>query len=431
MPKNTPTPEARTTIDSMVELLRAKGRMDLNSIAAALSLAPAVVESWAKVLESGGVVKIAYEVGRMYIEPVGFTPEQATARASEFNTKLDALKGSLSAESADLDSLSNYVQSVSSNVANAQGVFGKSAPGLEKELSELNRIRAQIAGYGKEMADAVRSVDEAYSQITKKFDEFAPKYNDFMAKSAAQPQLLDPSADMLKRAKDSLAVLDQIRKNKDAMVDGIKREMNEQVKGVYSALDAASRQINDVIVQSKNSVEQGLRQLEESSKAGRAMLKEAQSLSGEGMQMLKKLEQDRAQFNDRYAKISKEMKDAYSLFQDKYSALSGNADAMISKYGDAGELSSALAELKAKSDQAKADVAALKAQLTTLQQQAVALGTLKSTPLDKRGSILDTLVKNAADVKQKADATKSSVQSADQELGKKVRKKGGKNGGAN
>jgi ABC-type transporter Mla subunit MlaD len=404
--------------------------MDLNSIAAALSLAPAVVESWAKVLESGGVVKITYEVGRMYIESVGVTPEQAAARATEFNTKLDSLKSSLSTESADLDSLSNYVQGVISNVANVQGVFSKSAPGLEKELSELNRIRAQITGYGKEMADAVRSVDEAYSQITKKFDEFAPKYNDFMAKSAAQPQLLDPSADMLKRAKDSLAALDQIRKNKDAMVDSIKREMNEQVKGVYSALDAASRQINDVIAQSRNSIEQGLRQLEDSSKAGRAMLKEAQNISGEGMQMLKKLEQDRAQFNDRYAKISKEMKDTYSLFQEKYSALSEKTDEMISKYGDAGELSKTLAELKAKSDQAKTDIASLKGQLETLQREATALGTLKGTPQDKRESMLDALVKKEAGVKQKASATKSSVQSADQELGKKVKNRGGKSGSA-
>ena len=35
--------EARTTIDTMLELIRSKGRIDLNSIASTLGIAPSVV----------------------------------------------------------------------------------------------------------------------------------------------------------------------------------------------------------------------------------------------------------------------------------------------------------------------------------------------------------------------------------------------------
>ena len=92
MPKESPSArEAKTTIDSMVELLKMKGRMDLNSVAMALGLASSVVEGWAKVLEAGGVVKITYEVGRMYIEPMNLNPEQATELSAKFNEELGEL----------------------------------------------------------------------------------------------------------------------------------------------------------------------------------------------------------------------------------------------------------------------------------------------------------------------------------------------------
>jgi hypothetical protein len=46
--------QATTTIDSMVELIKAKGKIDVYpSIAVALDISPAVVEDWARVLESG------------------------------------------------------------------------------------------------------------------------------------------------------------------------------------------------------------------------------------------------------------------------------------------------------------------------------------------------------------------------------------------
>ena len=48
--KSTMGPEARTTIDAMIDLLKKKGKSDITSIAAELGVSSSVIEDWAKVL---------------------------------------------------------------------------------------------------------------------------------------------------------------------------------------------------------------------------------------------------------------------------------------------------------------------------------------------------------------------------------------------
>jgi Mn-dependent DtxR family transcriptional regulator len=61
-------PIATTTIDALPDLLRAKGRMEISEIAATFNVNEKVAADWAKLLEEGGMVKILYEMGKMYVE---------------------------------------------------------------------------------------------------------------------------------------------------------------------------------------------------------------------------------------------------------------------------------------------------------------------------------------------------------------------------
>src|SRR5271156_5028815 len=75
-PKNPEIEETRTSIDTLLELLKVKGKSELNGIAIALDVDPRIVENWAKVLETGNLIKISYKVGKMYLEPLNMKPDQ-------------------------------------------------------------------------------------------------------------------------------------------------------------------------------------------------------------------------------------------------------------------------------------------------------------------------------------------------------------------
>ncbi len=432
MPKESPSArEAKTTIDSMVELLKMKGRMDLNSVAMALGLASSVVEGWAKVLEAGGVVKITYEVGRMYIEPMNLNPEQATELSAKFNEELGAFNAKLEMQGVSLDNLASYIKDLSSTASNAEGIFSKSAPELQKELSELNRLRAQIDNYNTEINSLAGASETTYAQVNKKFDEFYTKYNQFMEKGtqAAAPML--SGAEAVQKAKDSLTALDEVRKNKDQMVDGIKKELDQQVRALHTALDTASKQINDSIRQQKEQLEQQIKGSSDYIKSVQGLINESKGLTSEAQQFMKRLDHDRAQFNDRFSRINKEMKDATAIFQTNYTSLAARIDEVNKRYGDAGSLSAALADVKTKSDQAQAEISQLKDELTKLKQETVALMTLKNMPIDKRDSILQSLVKRGSSIEGRVKGVRKQVSAAGDALMAPSSKKakGGKSDG--
>ena len=74
--------EAKTTIDTLTELLRSKGKMEINKIADSLSIDTSIAENLVKVLEDANLVKVTYEVGKMYVEPMLVTREQEQAFAA-------------------------------------------------------------------------------------------------------------------------------------------------------------------------------------------------------------------------------------------------------------------------------------------------------------------------------------------------------------
>ncbi len=425
MPKENPSArEAKTTIDSMVELLKMKGRMDLNSVAMALGLASSVVEGWAKVLEAGGIVKITYEVGRMYMESMNLNPEQASELSAKFSAELGAFNARQETQGVSLDNLSSYIKELSTTASNAEGIFSKSAPELQKELSELNRLRAQIDSYKSEIDNLAGGSENTYTQINKKFDDFSAKYNQFMERSASAPLPEVVAGSSLQGAKDSLAALEKVRKDKDQAIEGIKKELDQQVKAVHAALDTASRQINDAIKQSREQLEQQMKSSTEYVQSMHDLIKESKSLESDSQQFMKKLNQDRTQFNDRFARINKEMKYATAVFQDKYTALAARIDEVNTRYGDAGSLSAALAEVKAKSDQAQTEIAALKADLTKIKQETAALMTLKNMSIEKRDSILESLEKKGADIEKRVKDVRKNVSDAGEALDRPSSKKG-------
>ncbi len=61
--------ETKTSIDKMLTLLQNKGRMDVNTLSLSLDTPASVIDDWAKILESANIVKISYELGKMYVEP--------------------------------------------------------------------------------------------------------------------------------------------------------------------------------------------------------------------------------------------------------------------------------------------------------------------------------------------------------------------------
>src|ERR1700674_2839127 len=94
--------EAKTTIDSLAELLKEKGKMELGKIAQIMGVEQNVVENWAKVLEQGGIARITYEVGKMYVAPISLSKEQEQVVRANVDAERSALESDVASQRASI-----------------------------------------------------------------------------------------------------------------------------------------------------------------------------------------------------------------------------------------------------------------------------------------------------------------------------------------
>ena len=167
--------EARTTIDTMLELIRSKGRIDLNSIASTLGIAPSVVEGWAKVLESGNLIKISYEVGKMFLSPMELSKDELQALESKTEQQKFIMSEELDADLISTEKLEQSLREIESNISGFEQKLQKESPETRKRIEELSKMYAQMRSYQS-------NIDKIKKGISSDYDDMEKKFNDVLAK---------------------------------------------------------------------------------------------------------------------------------------------------------------------------------------------------------------------------------------------------------
>ena len=147
MDQKTPTgdrKETKTSIDSLLDLLNKYGRRDLTSIAVELGISPAIVESWVKILESGKLVRITYEMGKMYVSPSGKdgTEEEVTVKSEVTKS---AIENEVELDKLILDKFSEKVQRLSSITNNMPTIRPMSALSITAAVAVGSMRRKSIS----------------------------------------------------------------------------------------------------------------------------------------------------------------------------------------------------------------------------------------------------------------------------------------------
>ena len=197
--------ETRTTIDSLIELLKSKGKMELGAISMNLGVDPKIVEGWAKVLEKGSLVKISYEVGKMYVAPATLTPEQETQVKSKLEAKTVSVGADISAQLMNVAKLSEMIENIKASTVNAEKVYAEQMPALHKTVSEINRMYDTIEERDKSIKQISKKAEELYDSINKRITELNSRI-DYVDTAMADKGFDDVKAMVSQVTKDASSV---------------------------------------------------------------------------------------------------------------------------------------------------------------------------------------------------------------------------------
>ncbi len=412
-------PETKTTIDSLVELLKKRGKMDLNTISTALGVDTAVVENWAKVLEKGNVVRITYEVGKMFVSPSTLTPEQEATEKARLEAKTVTLEAEAGTQLISLDKFTEALLSIKTSVAEAERMEATQIPEVRKAISELNNIYALIEQRNRGLEQMAKRAAEVYDEVNKKATELGQRINSL------------ESGDQLKKVEDVKQTATQISKNISSIdsdialvgknasdaLSQVKKGIESQTKTIAQQVDENKRKIDANLKEYAAKVALIERQLKERARSMETSLGDMNEFSKDKERESRKLRDARVEFNNQYTKMSEEMLAQRTSIEALSKDLLGKIDRLKAGFGDAAALEDTIATIKSQIGSLESEIAQARQQVSETQTQLRALTSISSSmTTEERMATVSNIEKRSkssaskiSGIKEKAEKTTTAM----------------------
>ncbi len=389
-----PTGETKTTIDSLMDLLIKKGRMDSSSIALALGVDPNIVESWSKVLEGGGLVKITYEMGKMYVEPLNLSKEEQEVLQKKIENEIEIVQQDLASQSINLDQFTEALKNINVNISQLQELYRSSLPGIEELLSQINKFNSIASESSRHFEDLQKKAESTYTEISKQADELIKKIN--LLSSTAFDRSIE----------ENHAKIGNLLKEVDegsAAIKAIEESTAEAFKVLVKNIDTQAEEIRKQAIEKNEMVlrqlKQGYVELESIAKAMKGKSEEIKDLENSLKEFkahregaLRTLEMEKTQITDAYSKIhttlesnkvqvdrvTKELIEKISALKSSFGEVSSIDDKIREVSKEVGDIGKQVEETKKEVSELSAQLAALKKSNASLLEKSRMIGELSA-----------------------------------------------------
>ncbi|OWP53330.1 chromosome segregation protein SMC [Candidatus Micrarchaeum sp.] len=388
--------EARTTIDTMLELIRSKGRIDLNSIASSLGIAPSVVEGWAKVLESGNLIKISYEVGKMFLTPMELSKDEMQALESKTQQQKFIMSEEIDADLISTEKLEQSLREIESNISGFEQRLQKESPEARKKIEELSKMYAQMRSYQSNIDAIKKGISSDYDNMEKRFNDLLAK----LGKVSEQEQkakggIPGTIQENINNARAALQELETVKKNVAQSIENTRKDLENQLKQESARLDS-------IIKQSHSELENAYKELEKEAGSYKGDIKEIKELQLTEEQLSKKLNQQHSEFNSNYSKLEQSLKQATANFSPKYEEAMNELNKVMEGSGSMGEIIKNMSDLKMEIEDLGPKLNNYRTELQKLKDQVDALNAAKNLSVKEKEQKM-------SDLKAKGDAIKGEI----------------------
>ncbi len=388
--------EARTTIDTMLELIRSKGRIDLNSIASSLGIAPSVVEGWAKVLESGNLIKISYEVGKMFLTPMELSKDEMQALESKTQQQKFIMSEEIDADLISTEKLEQSLREIESNISGFEQRLQKESPEARKKIEELSKMYAQMRSYQSNIDAIKKGISSDYDNMEKRFNDLLAK----LGKVSEQEQkakggIPGTIQENINNARAALQELETVKKNVAQSIENTRKDLENQLKQESARLDS-------IMKQSHSELENAYKELEKEAGSYKGDIKEIKELQLTEEQLSKKLNQQHSEFNSNYSKLEQSLKQATANFSPKYEEAMNELNKVMEGSGSMGEIIKNMSDLKMEIEDLGPKLNNYRTELQKLKDQVDALNAAKNLSVKEKEQKM-------SDLKAKGDAIKGEI----------------------
>jgi chromosome segregation ATPase len=409
--------EARTSIDTLLELVKSRGKTELTSAAVSLNVDPRIIENWAKVLESGGLIHITYEVGKMYLEPITIGVEQQKDLKLKTDFTKFILEEDLAVERISLDKFSKNISDLNASITGIEKLYQQKIPEVQRILAEVDKAYSPIEAKKRSMEKIKIEAEADFKEINKKADSLYAKINSF------SPKQTDSNVN------EKLGQLNKILENisdAEMAINEMEKNENKFFKNMEIEIDARTKEFKKQLAASKSTNEQTLRanarQLGELIKGVKDQANTAHQLSKEVDNFRKEFESAkhdldvlRNDFADRYEKVRESIEKDSKLVESESKRVTDAVASIRQGFGDIAKFDEEIKKWRKNMNEMSREVTATRTDIIKLTNQLNALESNKSS-VESKAKIMDDLSKEGKKTKDKTGKIRKMIKDTADEI---------------
>ena len=409
--------EARTSIDALVELLRVKGKSELNTIAVQLGADPKIVERWAKVLEGGGMARISYEVGRMYLEPIVIGKEEVQSVKVKLGARESILGQSANVQRAELDKFAEKITGLSMSVANIEGVYRQRMPEVQLMLAEINKSYAQVEAEQKGIAMIKQNVEATYGDVNRRINDLSSKIDMLTAAGGEKGVAanIDKVNELLKRSSAAMSEIEELRKTKDRFFESMKKSIDSQVGEFNRQLDSTSSEIELRLKVDTQQIQNIANSVNNQASVTKNLASQIKEFKRHSESAKRTLNSARVEFSDKYQKLNENIYRNGKIVESNSAAVLEKIGTLKSAFGDVSKLDDTVRGLRRDVEDMNKQIAESKAELSNISDGLRALNA-PNLSVEQRAELVDQLADKDRSTKIKVARIGKKIDDANKRL---------------
>ncbi len=399
----------KTTIDSMLEYINSNGKSDVNTIATVLGTYPGIVEDWAKILESGGLVKITNEIGKMFVAPVNAAPAQNVAATELMSIQKARISQSTEYQHLREEQLKSKIEELYKEANVLDKEFMRKFPALHKTLSELDNMFRKATDAEKRINEIQKKAESEKKSAITKFDYEYKKLEDISAKSVDIQKITELAED----AKRFESVIEDLKTNKKKELEAVRKDIDDQVRLLKKTLDEAEREIDAEIKRTSDRIRIELQNLNEWNAIAKSTSQNLPKTISEEKASLKRMSDLKAKVESDYNSIEKALGQLASDYKLKALPLFDSIEEMNQAISEKGGTGRAIIEANQLIIEAKKELDTVQKDISLLERglKSINLAQPKTGKQNKMG-MLGKLEIKSNELKGKLDKISGKVDSA-------------------
>jgi chromosome segregation ATPase len=394
--------ETKTSIDSLLDLLNKYGKRDLTNIALELRVSPAIVESWVKILESGKLVKISYEMGKMYVSPLGKgDTEESVAENSDI--KKDAIGNEIDFDKLVLEKFSERIQRLSNVTNNITTIYKQRLPEIQKVFTDLDKLYLPAEQKMNEVGELdakfkakLAEIDATLAKMYSKIDSASAE-----SKSKLGGSTSDEINALLKRAELARESINQFEETKQKFYKSLDTEINQRVKEFKGMAVKSVNEIYESINLDSKAADLAIKTIKDEIASAQRMNAELKGIERDTESARKLIEHYKKDYADKRERAVHEAQAYAKIFVNDFDGAKKELQELKLEFGEAEELNRSISEIIEQVGEMKKMVEHAKNDLAEIRTQLNAVNASKTITVESREKMLNEINKKTSDVAEK------------------------------